>query len=67
MTDRELTGVFWGVCAAIPMIWGIATLVRLGLDQQERREKLEEITRLGQEIEADSPSLAGNLSLSGSN
>lgn len=57
MNDLELVAVFWATCAAIVLIWGIATLVRLGVDQQERREKLNEITRIGQEIEADSPSL----------
>ena len=58
MTDRELVSVFWATCAAIVLIWGIAGLVRLGVDRQERRELLNEITRLGQEIEADSPSPA---------
>lgn len=57
MNDRELIGVFWATVAAIPVILLIVWGVNRGLDQQERREKLDEITRLGQEIEAelDSP------------
>lgn len=48
MTDRELVSVFWATCAAIVLIWGIAGLVRLGVDRQERAEReitAEEITR----------------------
>ena len=39
MTDRELVSVFWATCGAIVLIWGIAGLVRLGVDRQERAER----------------------------
>lgn len=55
MNDRELIGVFWATVAAIPVILLIVWGVNRGLDQQERREKLDEITRLGQEIESPIP------------
>lgn len=41
MNDRELVAVFWATCAAVCLIWGIATLVRLGIDQQEKAERID--------------------------
>lgn len=48
MNERELIAVFWGTCAAIPVILGIVWLVNRGLDEQERehrREILDDLTR----------------------
>lgn len=53
MTDRELVTVFWATCAAVCLIWAIATLVRLGVDQQERAERLEILDELTREAHED--------------
>ena len=52
MNDRELVTVFWATLAAVVLIWAIATLVRFGVDQQERAERqeiLDDLTREAQE------------------
>lgn len=53
MSDRELISVFWATCAAIVVIWGIASMVRLGVDQQERAERREILDQLTREANED--------------
>ncbi len=53
MTDRELVSIFWATCAAIVLIWGIAGLVRLGVDRQERAERREILDQLTREAHQD--------------
>ncbi len=53
MTDRELISVFWATCGAIVLILGIAGLVRLGVDRQERAERREILDQLTREAHQD--------------
>lgn len=56
MNERELVAVFWATCAAVCLIWGVATLVRIGVDQQERAERrqlLDECIRLGDSLDPE--------------
>jgi hypothetical protein len=53
VNERELIAVFWGTCAAIPVILGIVWLVNRGLDEQEREERREVFDRLNREANED--------------
>lgn len=62
MTRVELVSLFWCGLALLVLLGVVVATIRMGLDEQaERRRTLDEITRLGQEIESEYFSGSGDV------